>query len=114
MSKFEKIDLDTFLKTDTTSSSGFQSRRLMRRRRSQRFRLSADLFKSKKAGIIGGVLLILILIVVFGVIMPAKTFYAATKKTEAQAKLVGSAMKAENISLASDYLGTTRTDLMET
>src|SRR5581483_4700159 len=111
MSDFEKLSFNSYLQNDGKTGQ-FESMR--RRRRSQSGYLGKNLFKSKKFRIFLAVFAVFLILAVFFVILPAKRLYTSIKKTQAQVQLVGAALKQENISLASDYLATTKTDLEQT
>jgi hypothetical protein len=61
-----------------------------------------------------GVLLVLVLFLVFGVFLPANRVYKSVKVTYADAQSVAWAIKQQNVSLASDQLVKTKTDLEQT
>jgi hypothetical protein len=73
-----------------------------------------NLFKSRKALVVLGVLLVLVLFLVFGVFLPANRVYKSVKVTYADAQSVAWAIKQQNVSLASDQLVKTKTDLEQT
>ncbi len=108
MSTFEKIDFANYVGKEKAQPTETMT---MSRRRSKR---KFEILKSKKLGIALGIFLVIVVILVFAIVLPAKKLYSSVKVTEADAKLAASAMKMENIELASTYLGTTRTDLMQT
>jgi len=116
MDGLEKIDFELEKDNKTTpknaSSAEFSS---IRKRPS--FSMKFDykkFFKSRKAiAILVFAVLILIFLVV-GVYLPAKKVYGSAKLTYADAQAVAWAIKNQNVSLASDELAKTTTDLTQT
>jgi len=72
------------------------------------------LFKSKKMIVASAILLVLVLFSVFGIYLPATKVYKSVKTTYADAQSVAWAIKQQNVSLASDQLVKTQTDLTQT
>jgi len=72
------------------------------------------LIKSRKMLAVLGVLLVLVLFSVFGIFLPATRVYQSAKITYADAQSVAWAIKQQNVTLASDQLVKTNTDLIQT
>jgi len=66
---------------------------------------------SRKMLVVLGIVLVLVLFSVFGVYLPATKVYKAVKVTYADAQSAAYAIKIQNVSLASDQLAKTQTDL---
>jgi hypothetical protein len=73
-----------------------------------------NIFKSKKMLIVLTVLLVLVLFSIFGIYLPATKVYKSAKVTYADAQSVAWAIKQQNVTLASDQLAKTKTDLTQT
>ena len=114
MDGLNKIDLG-LEKTRVVSES--QSPDLVRQQRMSMNRKKFDfkkILRSRKMLVVLGVVLILVLFSVFGIYLPATKVYKSVKVTYADAQAAGYAIKIQNVSLASDQLIKTQTDLLTT
>ena len=113
MEGFEKIDLNTPApvvqkqQRDIIKSAPSYSRK-------RRPGIKNYFFGTQRRKIITFVVLFLILFSVFGVILPAERAIASARKTYAQAKIAGDALKKQNVTLAADELVKTRAELTKT
>ncbi|MGA2967924.1 MAG: DUF4012 domain-containing protein [Candidatus Levyibacteriota bacterium] len=107
MDGLSKIDFNLEKKPDV---AGF-SPQSFSRKRAVNFK---SIFKSKKMLGALAILAVLVLFAVFGVYLPAAKVYKAAKVTYADAQSVAWAIKQQNVSLASDQLVKTKTDLTQT
>lgn len=73
-----------------------------------------NLLKSRKVLVALGIFVVLMLFSVFGIYLPATQVYKSAKVTYADAQSVAWAIKQQNVSLASDQLVKTQTDLVQT
>lgn len=105
MGSFEKIELE---------QKGEVESDMARRRKSTGARRRSFTFDRQKLGMILGIVLVLGLIGFFFVALPAKNAYSSAQKTMAQARLVADAVKAQNITQASDEIKRTQESLSET
>jgi len=101
MSGFEKIDLD--LKNDTIATPPDMARSRKQKRKSP-----------KNIKLIGGVVLVVLLFLVFGLVLPAFSLIKSAKVSLTQAKSLSAAVKQQNIDIASDELVKTQTALNDT
>ena len=67
--------------------------------------------KSRKLVVIIGLVLLLILFVIFGIILPARSVYNSAKITYKDAQAASYAIKIQDVTLASDQLAKTKQDL---
>src|ERR1035437_8962513 len=72
------------------------------------------LLKNRKVQVALGILVILFLFLIFGVILPATKVYTSAKVVYADAQAASWAIKQQNVTLASDQLVKTKTDLAQT
>jgi hypothetical protein len=114
MDGLNKIDLDletpvpnTTINSNTTQSQKLPSIKI------GKFDFK-NLFKSKKMLVVLGVVLVLVLFFIFGIYLPATRVYKSAKLTYADAQAAIYAIKTQNVSLASDQLIKTKTDLAQT
>lgn len=105
MASFDKIELHT--KAEVAPN-------MVKRRKNSGFSLKKLKLNPKKLGKIVAILIILLVLGVIFVGIPAKNAYNSAQKTMAQARLVADAMKAQDISGASDELKRTQESLTET
>lgn len=101
MGGFDKIDFNT--KEDQTERTTLSDTSMTRRKKTLNILTIA--------GIIAGVF---ILFIIFLVIIPAVRIYSQAKKTAAQAKIVATALKQENIEEASTQIAATKVELAKT
>lgn len=101
MPGFEKIDLD--LKSDVVTDPPIMART---KKHNSFFK------KHRKA--LSIVLVVFVLFLVFGLILPALTVIKSAKQTYSQAKILSTAIKQQNITVASDELTKTQTALADT
>jgi hypothetical protein len=107
MDGLNKIDFQLEKQTDAVASSPkpvYSKRKIDFRK----------LLKSRKMMVALGVLVILFLFSIFGVYLPATKVYKSTKIVYADAQAAAWAIKQQNVSLASDQLTKTKTDLAQT
>lgn len=104
MDGFEKIDLDA---TPNSKEKKESSQDAMRKKR--RFH-----FSRKQLGILVAAVLVVLCIVIFGIVLPAKKVYASALATYRQAKLFQDALKQQNIQVAASELERTRVSLVDT
>jgi len=102
MPGFEKIDLD--LKNDTIS----EPLSMARQNRKQRKR------SPKNLKLIGGVIGVVLLLLIFGLLLPAYSLIKSAKATYTQAKALSAAVKQQNIDIASTELVKTQERLTDT
>lgn len=114
MDGLNKIDLDleTPVPNTTIINNATQSQKLPSVKLG-RFNFK-NLFKSKKMLVVLGVVLVLVLFSVFGIYLPASKVYKSAKVTYIDAQAAIYAIKIQNVSLASDQLVKTKTDLAQT
>lgn len=106
MPGFEKIELNSVSKVDKGDiDKKFIDNSDMAVKKKKKINI-----KFKILGIVAGIILLLVLLTVF----PAYATYQAGIKTYRQAKLIGTAMKQQNVALASEELEKTKTNLKET
>lgn len=102
MPGFEKIDLD--LKNETSKPLIDMKRR----------NKSKSVFIRKHLRLIGGIVAVLVLFVVFGVVLPLLSVVKSAKVTYAQARLLATAAKQQNIEVASVELVKAQAALKDT
>ncbi|MGA2911310.1 MAG: DUF4012 domain-containing protein [Candidatus Levyibacteriota bacterium] len=73
-----------------------------------------NLLINRKVLVALGIFVVLMLFSVFGIYLPATQVYKSAKVTYADAQSVAWAIKQQNVSLASDQLAKTQTDLVQT
>ena len=72
------------------------------------------LLKNRKVQVALGILVILFLFLIFGIYLPATKVYKSAKVVYADAQAASWAIKQQNVTLASDQLVKTKTDLAQT
>ncbi|MCL4354475.1 DUF4012 domain-containing protein [Patescibacteria group bacterium] len=113
MEGFEKIDLSTSPASIPSQTKDMVNANPSYARR-KRPGFKKYFFGTRRRSIISFLVLFLILFSIFGVIIPAGKAIASAKKTYAQAKIAGDALKKQNVALASDELAKTKTSLAQT
>lgn len=103
MPGFEKFDLDKNEVKDETATDDNNLFMTVKRKRQVRFPVKIFL-----------IVIAILLLVGVATALPAYATYKSGMKTYRQAKLVATAMKQQNVALASDELAKTKTDLAET
>lgn len=106
MAGFEKIELKSKKKDDQNKSTGFIP--MARRRKKINWKNRQTVQK------ITAISVVVILLLVFGLILPGMRTLQAAKQTYTQAKLFSAAMKQQNVDLASEELQKTKVALGET
>src|SRR3990167_7219293 len=109
MAGFEKIDLPSSVgqKSRPQVSGKGEDMQMIKKRTKRKI-------SSKNIGIILTCVGIFVLFMILAVALPAKRTYTAAISTKNQAKLFAAAMKQQNISLASEELEKTKSELKKT
>ncbi len=102
MPGFEKIDLD--LKNDIITETPGMARQNRKQRKKS----------PKNMKLIGGIVLVVVLFLIFGLILPAYSLIKSAKATYTQTKALSAAVKQQNIDLASTELVKTQEKLADT